>query len=787
MVRHVHHDILLAHVWFLKKVPVVSGGPIVSVEHQSARRISVTGRIQGVGFRPFVYRIAHECALTGWVRNETGRVEILVQGSSTNISAFENILINNPPPLAQPQLLNSVKCALSRQDAFIIQPSQAGSASIPVIPPDYFLCDDCLEEMSTRSERRYRYPFINCTQCGPRYTIIDALPYDRPNTAMAGFPLCPACLTEYTNPLDRRFHAQPLACPVCGPTLELHGPDGLVISDNEAALSLIVQKIKEGLTVAVKGIGGYHLICDALNSAAIQRLRDNKKRPHKPLAIMVPMSGPRGLDWLKRITQPTPIHLKLVMDPMRPIVLLPQHLETPLADNIAPGLDEIGVMMPYSPLHHLLLKAIGHPVVATSANISGEPVLTDAETVEQRLGAVTRYFLHHNRPIRRPADDAVFRIIHNKARPIRLGRGIAPVVIPLPLTVPRPVLAVGGQMKNALCLAWNNSAILSPHIGELDTLRGMQVFDQIAHDLQNLFGIHAEILCHDAHPGHDATRWAKQQQKITIPVFHHHAHASALVGEHGRIQEDTLVFTWDGVGLGSDGTLWGGEALLGRPGSWHRQATFRPFRPPGADKAARQPWRSALAVCWEIGQTYNPDPLTKQNKALLRHAWKNSINAPTTSAVGRLFDGASALILGMNTVSYEGQGPICLEAAAHHSSPVNPIALPLDWDEQNALWVTDWAPLFISLLDRQNQDKTHSSMLFHITMAQALLDQAITIRHHTGVNRVGLSGGVFQNRILTELAVTLLDNNGFSTLLHEIVPCNDAGLAFGQLIEMACR
>ncbi|MBF0368966.1 MAG: carbamoyltransferase HypF [Magnetococcales bacterium] len=762
-------------------------------QKRQAQRITLSGGVQGVGFRPFVYRLAHGHSLTGWVRNVAGRVDIFIQGAPHSLTAFNRELLATPPPLAQPRLESIMEAEWEpHQDEFIILPSAQGPATRAAIPPDYFACDDCLAEMHDPQARRYRYPFINCTQCGPRYTLIERLPYDRPHTAMAGFPLCADCRTEYENPLDRRFHAQPLACPACGPKLYWHGPSATNATNatshpeavSDAALAACIRALHGGLVVAVKGVGGYHLLCDAQNDAAIHHLRRHKPRPHKPLAVMVPMAGEDGLEQARTLASLNNMHARQLCHPMRPIVLAPKRPDAPLSRAIAPALGEVGLMLPYAPLHHLLLETFGSALVATSGNISGEPVLTHSQEVIQRLGHVAQGFLHHDRPILRPADDPLFRVIENHPQPLRLGRGCTPLELALPHAVKTPLLGVGGQMKNSIALAWDNRVVISPHIGELSTPRGMLVFKQVMADLSRLHAIEPQRIACDAHPGYDATRWSQSSHLPVIPIFHHHAHASALAGEHGWGEEPLLVFTWDGVGLGADGTLWGGEALLGMPGSWQRVASFRPFRPLGGDQAARAPWRSALGLAWEAGIEWPGAPFTTPSQhALARHAWERQLNTPATSAVGRLFDAAAALLGVLSTASFEGQGPMYLETLAEQAGQGEEgIPLPLKPDPSGLL-ITDWQPLLHALWPTPARTTIESARLVHATLARALVDQAVAIRKRYGVTTAGLTGGVFQNRILTEEAAHLLQQHGFQLLIHRKIPCNDAALAFGQIIE----
>ena len=704
-----------------------------------------------------------------------GEVEILACASAAALIDFERELIDCAPPLSSPRIVRRQLVTTKPPPGFEISPSDASDAPDIFVPADFFLCEDCRRELGDPADRRYRYPFINCTQCGPRYTLIEALPYDRPNTSMAAFALCPACEAEYTNPLDRRFHAEPIACPECGPTLEFQGE-----ACNESALRRVVAELRQGHVVAVKGIGGYHLLCDAASEEAVQRLRLRKRRPHKPLAVMFPLDGKDGLDALRRHAAPDDDELRALLSPVRPIVLIRARAGSGLAANVAPGLDTIGAFLPYSPLHQLLLDDFGAPLVATSGNISGEPVLTDADEAENRLASVADAFLHHDRRIVRPADDSVYRKIGASLRPLRLGRGAAPLEIDLDCELAYPTLAVGAHMKGAIALGWGKRAVVSPHIGEMDNPRSMRVLETVAADLQSLYGVTAVRYACDAHPGYTTHRWAQQQSAgDASTVWHHEAHASALAAERG-FHEGAIVFTWDGVGLGADGTLWGGEALTGRPGRWRRLASLRPFRLPGGDRAGREPWRSAAALCWETGTDYTGGPA---DVALAHEAWRGQLNCPQTSAAGRLFDAAAALVLGINETSFEAQGPMTLEAMCR--SGAEPVRLPLLRDSDGT-WRSDWAPLLPVLTDASLGPQARAE-IFHASLAQLLLDQAVQIRAETGLCDVGLCGGVFQNRVLAELAVEQLTAAGFRVSLPRRLPANDAAIAFGQLAEVGAR
>jgi len=749
-------------------------------EPVTAIHLTVSGRVQGVGFRPFIYRLAHTHHLTGWVRNCTGQVEIHVQGENQALHAFTRRLFQHAPPLSSPVLENCEPATLDDLDSFIIRDSATtGSVNIHV-PPDLFTCDECITEMHNPHNRRYRYPFINCTQCGPRYTLIRDMPYDRPATTMTSFEMCSACRREYNNPLDRRFHAEPVACPACGPSLEFTtSSDSPGIHGNEAALAACVSALQAGSIVAVKGIGGYHLMCDARNDIAIAHLRRNKPRTHKPLAVMFPAAPGLPLKCINHRVWLSRDQADQLLSPARPIVLARKRPGFELSSLIAPGLEEIGVMLPYSPLHHLLLSDFGAPLIATSANISGEPVLTDSAEVEQRLGHVAMAFLHHDRPIERPADDPVVRIICDRPRPLRMGRGMAPFEHRLPFSLRHPVLAVGGHMKNTIALAWNNRIVVSPHIGDMGNARSLAVFEKSIDDLQALYKVTAETVICDAHPGYATSRWARHHGLPLHKVFHHHAHA-AVACNIEQLTQPRLVFTWDAVGYGEDATLWGGEALLGQPGNWQRFATLRPFYLPGGERAGREPWRSAAAVCWETGNHW---PQLPTSLTLLRKAWQKRINSPQTSSAGRLFDAAAALTGVCMQASFEGQGPMLLESLCQGKQ--HAVNMPLAQDD-NGTWVADWEPLLEMLLDNSLLDRERAGM-FHASMADTLLQQARQARSSHSINEIGLSGGVFQNRVLTEQAVSLLENDGFRVTLPSHIPVNDAGISYGQVIEYAAN
>ena len=765
----------------------MAGGPMPPLSPASspaprAQRWLIGGLVQGVGFRPFVYLLANQLRLSGTVRNCGGHVEVVCGGDTAECGSFLRKLLSEHPGIARPRLVTTEPCAPPTGSGFLILPSICGGDAI--VPVDQSICDLCLREMAEPTSRRHLYPFITCTQCGPRYTIMAGAPFDREATVMAEFPLCGACWAEYGSPLDRRFHAQVMACPDCGPRLWFR--DGSAeLRGNARAVAGAVAALRTGAIVAVKGIGGYHLLCDACDDAALDRLRARKRRPTKPLAVMFPRSGDDGLEILRRHCAPDAVESHSLGSSARPIVLVPLRRGSGLSKTLAPGLAELGTFLPYSPLHDLIVGAFGRPLVVTSGNLSGEPVVTEEIGAEHRLRAIADAFLHHDRPILRPAEDGVVRVIAGRARIVRLGRGSAPMERVLARALTLPVLALGGQMKVTVALGFDTRVVISPHLGDLDSPRGLEALIATTETLQRLHGVHAESLVCDSHNGYTSTRWAVAHGALpVIRIPHHQAHAAAVAGEFPQ-ESRWLCFTWDGVGLGEDGTLWGGEALLGRPGTWSRVATFRPFAPPGGDKAAREPWRSAAALAWELGLDWMPEDV---DAALAKAAWERRLNCPATSSAGRLFDAAAALLHLVQHANHEGEAPMAVEAAAA-ADPGTPGAAALVMPLQrrtDGVWQADWGPL-VSLLTQKARPAGHRAAAFQTSMVRTLVDQAIAIRQEHGPFAVGLTGGVFQNRTVSEMALHALSAAGFRPFLPETMPCNDGGLSFGQIVEAAAR
>ena len=743
----------------------------------STIHLRLSGKVQGVGFRPHIYRIATELGITGWARNLRGEVEIMASGTEQATALFMRRLIKEAPAVASPRISQRNETDSARLTAtarFAILDSIHEEGENIHLPCDLDCCPRCLNELNDPTNRRYRYPFINCAECGPRYTAIIQLPYDRASTSMASFPRCAQCEKEYRNPADRRFHTEAISCSTCGPQLTFVAGNTR-LNGTAGALIKTEQLLRAGKSIAIKGIGGYHLLCAASSDAAVARLRRQKGRPDKPLAVMF-----RNIDAVRRELLCDEITTALLCERSRPIVLCEKKGDTTLSTLVAPGLNQIGALLPYSPLHQLILNSADTALVVTSANISGEPVITEGDELEARSGDIADAFLHHDRPIIHSADDSLFQIIDKKPRPLRLGRGHAPLELTLPVTLDRPLLAVGGQMKNSIALAWDNRIVLSPHIGELDSPRSADLFRKTIDSLQRHYAVSAEGVICDAHPDHFSHRWAADNSLPVTRVYHHHAHASAIAAEQA-FEESSLVFTWDGTGLGSDGTLWGGDALLGRPGMWQRVATMRPFRLPGGERTAREVWRCAASLCWHAGEAWANHP----QAALLLSAWKKGINAPFTSSVGRLFDGAASLLGLIDHTTFEGQAAMLLQASAENSPPPSAAPLPSTANSEGVL-VSDWQPLLIPL---QNQNKTvaQRAALFHSVLAHTICELAVEIRQQHGPFIVGLNGGVFQNRHLAEEAIALLEEQGFKVILPQQLLCNDGALCYGQIIEAAAQ
>ena len=762
------------------------------------RQHTIQGIVQGVGFRPFVYRLAHELNLTGWVRNTTAGVEIEIQGEDAALEAFECALQNDLPPLALVTSHSRSDIPVGDEGSFTILPSGDGASNIQ-IAPDSAICSDCLRELFDPADRRYRYPFITCTNCGPRYSIITGTPYDRPKTTMAGFPLCPDCLSEYQNPLDRRFHAQPIACHVCGPQVSLlkspSPPLPLLGRDfdsftqrgevgrGEDAISMAVERLKNGAIIAIKGIGGYHLAVDAFNHNAVKRLRERKKRDEKPFAIMT-----ASIEAADELAIMNDMEKRLLSSPEAPVVIVRKRQNTSLSSLVAPNNGWLGLMLPYAPLHELLFHSSFQALVMTSGNISDEPVAFEDQDALTRLACIADYFLLHNRPIHIRSDDSVLRVFQGKPLFYRRARGYAPRAVRLPFTVP-PLLATGAELKSAICLASGDRAVLSQHIGDLQNIATLDSFSHAVTHLSDILAIKPGVIASDLHPDYLSSRYAEDSGLPVVQIQHHHAHMASCMAEN-NLDGDVIGVIFDGTGYGPDNTIWGGEFLVGGYLGFHRAGHFLPVPLPGGDAAIREPWRMALSYLHKaLGDAaFELDlPLTRllpeNERRLFAQMLKRGINAPLTSSCGRLFDGVAALLNIRHHVSYDGQGAIELEALAEEA--VNEATKSYPYKilfKAGAPFQLDFSSIFTEILADINAAVSSATIAyrFHQTVAAAATEVCMNRSGETSLDRIILSGGVFQNRLLSEMIYTALTSKGLHVFTHRLVPPNDGGIALGQ-------
>jgi hydrogenase maturation protein HypF len=799
-------------------------------------RVHITGIVQGVGFRPFVYGLAARYKLAGWVRNTAAGVDIEVDGAPEVLEAFSIALREEAPPLARVDSFQITPQPSQGYNTFeIIQSTSQPEDFIP-ISPDVCICSDCFQELFDPSNRLYHYPFINCTNCGPRFSIINDIPYDRPNTTMAGFPLCPDCYAEYNDPANRRFHAQPVACPVCGPKVWLEYPNGhlptrpesirdssQLTKDNDTTIRKAQQLLGDGKIVAVKGLGGFHLACDATNAETVAGLRLRKLRVDKPFAVMMP-----EIATVERHCIVNETERELLLSRQRPIVILHRRSESSIARQVAPGQDTVGVMLPYTPLHYLLFaesttsSSILHPsvYVMTSGNLSEEPIATDNEEARQRLSVLCDAFLMHDRSIRTRCDDSVVRVTFDRSKktnpssttvgrqPIifRRSRGYAPDPLRLPFDVP-PLLATGPELKNTFCLARGPYAFLSHHIGDLENYETLQSFEDGITHFERLFRIRPMAIASDLHPNYLATRYGLERaQREGLPHFsiqHHHAHIAACMADNALPGDQPVIgVSFDGTGYGSDGTIWGGEFLIADYRNYRRVAHLVQMPLPGGDTATRHPWRSALAFLHKSGLEWTDDlapvkaatvnqPPGIPPLSALRHQIEHHVNTPMTSSMGRLFDAAASLTGFRQTVNYEAQAAIEFEAVA---DPLEKGSYPFEISSEmvdgsgptsgNKCFIIDPTPLLIALIA---DTKTHTpvpiiSSRFHNGVAEMVHQVAEALRRGTGISQIALSGGVWQNITLLTKTVVLLQNSNFYVLAHRQIPPNDGGIALGQAV-----
>ena len=752
------------------------------------KRIEVSGIVQGVGFRPFVYRLAAELSLAGCIRNTASGVAIEVEGASPAVETFLARLPSDAPSLARITAIRTSEIAFTGDREFLILPSVAGEAVRTLISPDVALCDDCLRELFDPSDRRYRYPFINCTNCCPRFTIVRDIPYDRPRTSMSVFPMCPACQAEYDDPSNRRFHAQPNACWDCGPHLELWDQAGNPI-ETQDALARAAQLLGAGAIVAVKGLGGFHLAVDATNPFAVKRLRERKHRVEKPFAVMVP-----DLAAAERFCDMDSHARELLASRERPIVLLPAKFPSAITEAVAPRNADLGLFLPYTPLHHLLFESGRFPaLVMTSGNLSEEPIAIDNREAVARLGGLAEYFLVHNRDILLRCDDSVVRLQAGRVRQLRRSRGYVPVPVFLDENVP-PVLAVGGELKNTICLARGDQAFLSQHVGDLENLESHRFFGEAIEHLSRILEITPEIIACDLHPDYFSTKWALARSGARlVGVQHHHAHVAACMAEN-HLHDKVIGFALDGTGYGTDGNIWGGEVLLADFSGFERAAHLAYTPLPGGAAAIREPWRMAVAyLAGHFGRDFlaRRIPFLSQIKPssveLVLRMIERRIRSPLTSSCGRLFDAVSALAGIGFRVNYEAQAAIELEMAARRSRDV--AAYPMGLIPQGGGWIIDTRPLFDSLLAdlERGVPPEAISRRFHNGLVAAFARVARLLRDRSGLGRICLSGGTFQNSCLQEGLRAALESDGFEVFTHAEVPPGDGGLSLGQAIIAAHR
>ncbi|MFE3503652.1 carbamoyltransferase HypF [Kitasatospora sp. NPDC059160] len=754
------------------------------------RRVAVRGLVQGVGFRPFVFALAGELGLAGSVTNTGEGVLAEVEGSPAALDAFCRRVAADAPPLAQVASVEHAPLAATGATGFAITPSRTDGPRATLIPPDVAVCADCLAELADPADRRHRHPFISCTNCGPRHTIVTGLPYDRANTTMAGFPMCADCAREYTDPADRRFHAQPVACHACGPRLTLTVP-GRADLDGEDALGEARRLLADRAVLAVKGIGGYHLACDARDAAAVALLRRRKRRGDKPFAVMA-----RDLATVEALTTVGPVERELLTGAVRPIVLLrrPGGFAAQLP-AVAPGSPDLGVMLPYTPLHHLLLAAPGPDLlVMTSANLSGEPIVTDDRHALSALAPLVDGWLGHDRPIHVPCEDSVVRVVDGELLPLRRSRGYAPLPLPLPVPV-RPVLAVGGDLKNTFALARDGYAWLSGHIGDMDDLATLRAFDRAVGQLGLVSGVRPELLVADRHPGYRSLHHAERTAagRPVRRVQHHHAHVAAVLAEHGRDGgRPVLGIAFDGTGYGEDGAIWGGEVLLADYDGYRRVAHLGYVPLPGGDAAVERPYRAALAhlraagLPWAAGL---PPVLAcpEDELRLLEQQLDRGLNCVPTSSMGRLFDAVSSLAGVCHRAGYEAQAAIELEAAAVEFGPAEtgPAAgYAFGLAERAGGWTVEPGPVLAGVLADLAAGAPTGLIAarFHRAVAGAVRRVCANVRREYGISTVALSGGVFANALLSSACASGLGEDGFTVLRHRRVPPNDGGLALGQLM-----
>jgi hydrogenase maturation protein HypF len=749
-----------------------------------AKRLNVNGIVQGVGFRPFVYQLAKRLGLTGDIANTASGVSVHLEGASEDIEIFSKALVEDCPPLAQITEISVVGEPLKNFAEFIISPSRGEHPASTLISPDVSICADCLRELFDPKDRRYHYPFINCTHCGPRYTIITSIPYDRENTSMRHFKMCKDCQAEYDDPANRRFHAQPNACAVCGPEVTLYDNKGGRVRTQDP-IAQTAQLLKMGRLVAVKGLGGFHIAADAENSDAVIRLRQRKGREEKPLAVMS-----MDLEQIRLYAHVSSEDEALLTSFQRPIVLLRKRISHTLSEAVSPKNNYIGVMLPYTPVHCLILSYGFMALVMTSGNLSEEPIAIDNSDAFTRLGHIVDYLLVHNRDIYLRSDDSVARSTAGATRLIRRSRGFAPAPVFLKSTGP-DLLACGAELKNTVCLTKGNKAFLSQHIGDMENLASYDFFKMTIEHMKQILDIHPQIIVHDLHPDYLSTRYALEQEDPIqrIGVQHHHAHIASCMAEH-QIDGTVVGLSFDGTGYGGDGTIWGGEILIADLKAFTRAASFHTVKMPGSAAAIREPWRMAVSYLYDaFGEGIRDldlpflEELDKRRVEIVIEMISKNINAPMTSSLGRFFDAIAAMIGIRSHAHYEGQAAMELEMAIGEETEE---VYECEWTKGDQYMIMP-QPIVRSVVQdlRRGASPAVISARFHSTLIRLFSQLCGEIRKDTGLNRAVLSGGVFQNAILLTGLIRALENKGFEVFSHSRVPTNDGGISLGQAVIAA--
>lgn len=764
----------------------MSGITVASLSTLEARRLSVTGTVQGVGFRPFVHRLALRYGLTGWIRNTSGAVEILVEGSAAILDEFSLALEREGPPLCRIQEVTTAEATPVGLSDFRIIASDVRPNERQPVAPDVSLCVECEEELYQPGNRRYRFPFITCTNCGPRITLIDDVPYDRSRTSMRVFPQCAECRHEYHTPSHRRFHCETNCCPSCGPTLVWDDPQRGQVTGNGPALAAAARALDRGAIVALRGLGGFHLAVDATDDDAVKRLRYRKRRDAKPFAVMV-----RSLRGAERLAHLTEAETTLLQSPPRPIVVVERATQT-LAESVAPGLTSVGLMLSYTPLHHLLLDLVDRPLVMTSGNVSDEPIAAGNDEARHRLEHIADGFLLHDRDIVNRHDDSVARCsVDGATILLRRARGFSPRPLRLPVRTPEPLVAVGPHLKSTFTLAHDSQAFVSQHLGDLENLSTLNHFQSTLARYRRLFRIQPTVVVRDLHPGYLSTRLAQEMGLVVMGVQHHHAHVVAVMAEH-ELEEPVIGVAYDGTGHGDDGTVWGGEILVSDLAGYRRVGHLRPIPLPGGDAAIRAPWRTALGYRW-LSQLLDHHAFSRSASAadaieldVVEQQLRRGLNAPLASSMGRLFDAVASVLGIRQTVLYEGQAAMELEALA---GSLEADALPYDIRDVDGRWQLDPIPILLALGDRlaSGQSPSQLAASFHQTVIEATAEIVSRVRDTTGIDRVVLSGGSFQNARLHSGLRQQLEAIGLSAYVPVELSPNDGAVSFGQAVIAATR